>query len=173
MECKRVNFSLGQMWMQGCLRLHVELFPYEKTDGLSGERFQWAPVLHFLSIYALDKLLVSIFPSPQWQDNIPCSPFQPASCSCLPLYVSFLLVFHHPTITWTSTLTSPVTSISPWTCACSFLLNQSLLHPLFLLVARPNSPHSQVLTFAAFQLHYPLLLGPAPLPSPQTHGAII
>lgn len=48
------------MWLQDCPKLHVELFPHEKTDGFSGERLQWAPVLHFLSIYALDRLLVSI-----------------------------------------------------------------------------------------------------------------
>lgn len=37
----RANFSLlGQMWLQRCLKLHVELFPHEKTDGFSGDRLQ-------------------------------------------------------------------------------------------------------------------------------------
>lgn len=69
---------------------------------------------------------------------------------------------------------TPLTTLSsPWTCSCCFLLHQPLLPTLFFLVALPYSPHPQVLTCAALQPHQPLLLGPALLPSPQTHGAII
>lgn len=95
------------------------------------------------------------FPSPQWQDNIPCSPFHPASCSCLPPYICFPLVFHHPTITWISTLLhqplpwalgpvpAPCSSISCFCTRCSswwlFLLS-TLSGPDFCCIPDPLSP---------------------------------
>lgn len=107
-------------------------------------------------------------PSLQCPDRNHCSPFHPASCE--PSRDCFLLIFHYPTITRSSSL---VPFTSPCTCSCCFLLHQSFLPAPSFLVALPCSPQPQVLTCVALQPHHPLLLGPAPLPSPQTHSAII